>query len=81
MKTTIEISDSLLEEAKRLAAKEGTTVRAFVEQGLRRVLSERKRRGVFRLRKASFKGNGLQPGVASGSWDRIRDAIYEGRGG
>jgi len=81
MKTTIEISDSLLEEAKKLAAKEGTTVRAFVEQGLRRVLSERKRRGVFRLRKASFKGNGLQPGVASGSWDRIRDAIYEGRGG
>lgn len=81
MKTTIEISDSLLEEAKKLAAKEGTTVRAFVEQGLRRVLSERKRRGVFRLRKASFKGNGLQPGVASESWDRIRDAIYEGRGG
>jgi len=81
MKTTIEISDSLLEEAKKLAAKEGTTVRAFVEQGLRRVLSERKRRGVFRLRKASFKGNGLQPGVASGSWERIRDTIYEGRGG
>ena len=81
MKTTIEISDSLLEEAKKLAAKEGTTVRAFVEQGLRRVLAERKRRGVFRLRKASFRGNGLQPGVASGSWDRIRDAIYEGRGG
>ena len=81
MKTTVEISDSLLEEAKKLAAKEGTTVRAFVEQGLRRVLSERKRRGAFRLRKASFKGNGLQPGVASGSWDRIRDAIYEGRGG
>ena len=26
MKTTIEISDSLLDEAKRLAAKEGTTV-------------------------------------------------------
>jgi Arc/MetJ family transcription regulator len=81
MKTTIEISDSLLDEAKKLAAKEGTTVRAFVEQGLRRVLSERKKRGVFRLRKVSFKGKGLQPGVASGSWDQIRDAIYEGRGG
>jgi hypothetical protein len=29
MKTTIEISDSLLAEAKKLAVKEGTTVRAY----------------------------------------------------
>ena len=81
MKTTIEISDSLLDEAKRLAAKEGTTVRAFVEQGLRRVLGERKRRGAFRLRKATFKGKGLQPGVKDSTWERIRETIYQGRGG
>jgi Arc/MetJ family transcription regulator len=81
MKTTIEISDSLLDEAKRLAAKEGTTVRAYVEQGLRRVVAERKSRGLFRLRKATFKGNGLQPGVQEATWDRIRETIYQGRGG
>jgi hypothetical protein len=81
MKTTIEISDSLLEEAKRLAAKEGTTVRAYVEQGLRRIVAERKSRGQFRLRKATFKGKGLQPGVQDASWDRIRETIYQGRGG
>ena len=81
MKTTIEISDSLLEEAKRLAAKEGTTVRAYVEQGLRRIVTERKSRGQFRLRKATFKGKGLQPGVQDASWDRIRETIYQGRGG
>jgi Arc/MetJ family transcription regulator len=81
MKTTIEISDSLLEEAKRLAAKEGTTVRAYVEQGLRRIVAERKTRGQFRLRKASFKGKGLQPGVQDASWERIRETIYQGRGG
>ena len=81
MKTTIEISDSLLDEAKRLAAKEGTTVRAFVEQGLRRVLGERKSRGVFRLRKATFKGKGLQPGVKDATWERIRETVYQGRGG
>ena len=62
MKTIIEISDSLLEEAKRLAAREGTTVRAYVEQGLRRIVAERKSRGLFKLRKATFKGKGLQPG-------------------
>jgi Arc/MetJ family transcription regulator len=81
IKTTIEISDSLLDEAKRLAAKEGTTVRAYVEQGLRRILSERKSRGQFRLRKATFKGKGLQPGVQDATWERIREAIYQGRGG
>ena len=81
MKTTIEISDSLLEEAKRLAAKEGTTVRAYVEQGLRRIVAERKNRGQFRLRKATFKGKGLQPGMQDATWERLRDTIYQGRGG
>ncbi len=81
MKTTVDIPDSLLEEARKLASREGTTVRALVEQGLRRVLAERKRTGAFRLRKASFKGTGLQPGVAGASWEQIRSLVYEGRGG
>jgi Arc/MetJ family transcription regulator len=81
MKTTIEIPDSLLADARRVALREGTTVRALVEQGLRRVLAERKRSGAFRLRKASFKGDGLQPGVGTASWERIREMAYEGRGG
>ena len=81
MKTTIEISDSLLDEVKKLAAKEGTTVRAFVEQGLRKVVAERKSRGEFHLRKATFKGKGLQPGVEDATWERIRESIYQGRGG
>lgn len=81
MKTTIEIPDSLLDEAKRLAAKEGTTIRAYVEQGLRRIVAERKSRGLFRLRKATFKGKGLHPDVREGTWERIRETIYQGRGG
>ena len=80
MKTTIEIPDSLLNEARRVAAKEGRTVRALVEEGLRKILTERKRAGGFRLRRASFKGEGLQPQVNGASWDRIRDLVYEGRG-
>jgi hypothetical protein len=81
MKTTVEIPNSLLDQAKRLASQENTTVRALVEEGLRRILAERKRVGSFKLRKVSFKGNGLQPVMAGTSWQRIRDAIYEGRGG
>jgi hypothetical protein len=81
MKTTVEIPDTLLNEARKLATREGTTVRALIEQGLRRVIGDRKRARAFRLRKATFKGDGLQPGVAAASWERIRDMAYEGRGG
>jgi len=81
MKITIELPDSLWNEAKKLAAKERTTVRAFVEQGLRRIIAERKSRGTFHLGKASFEGKGLQPGVEEATWERIRETIYQGRGG
>ena len=81
MKTTVEIPDSLLDEARRLAAREGSSVRALIEEGLRRTLAERKRATAFRLRKATFKGTGMQPALAGASWERIRDAAYEGRGG
>ncbi len=80
MKTTIDIADSLFEQAKRTAAREGTTVRALVERGLRMALAEQKAQHKFKLRRASFKGNGLQPGVADLSWERIRNLAYEGRG-
>ena len=80
MKTTIEISDPLLAAAKELAAKEKTTLRAVVETGLRRVLEEREEAPPFRLRDGSFKGRGLQPEFRDGSWEKIRDAIYEGHG-
>lgn len=80
MKTTIHISDSLLQEARRVAQRENTTLRALVEHGLRRTLAERKHREVFRLRKATFKGKGLQRAVAGASWEQIRELSYEGRG-
>jgi len=81
MKTTVEIPDTLLKEAKKLASTKGTTVRALIEEGLRRVIDERKRAGDFRLRKATFKGKGIQPHLGGSSWERIRDLAYEGRGG
>ena len=38
MKTTIEIPQTLLDEARKLASQEGTTLRALVAEGLRRGL-------------------------------------------
>lgn len=82
MKTTLDITESLLDDARKMARREGTTLRALVEQGLRRVLSEKnKPRPRFQLRRASFKGHGLHPEMQGASWEQILDKIYEGRGG
>jgi hypothetical protein len=82
MKTTVEIPDTLLEQARQVAASEGSTVRALIEEGLRRVLRERQEQGIgFRLRKVGMAGEGLHPHVADASWDVIRGMIYEGQGG
>ena len=80
MKTTVEISDSLLREARRLAAREGVTLRALVERGLHRVIAETKHSAPFKLRHASFKGKGLQPEFHHASWDKLRDLAYEDHG-
>lgn len=80
MKTTVDLPDSLHSEAKALASHERTTLRALIEEGLRLVLGNRRKGVRFRLRKASFRGRGLQPHVEEGRWEEIRDPGYEGRG-
>jgi hypothetical protein len=80
MKTTVEISDPLLREARKVAAREGVTLRTLIERGLHRVVAETKPGAPFKLRRASFKGKGLQPGLRNAPWEHIRDLAYEGRG-
>jgi hypothetical protein len=81
MKTTVEISDALLEAAKAEAGQRGTTLRSLLEEGLRHVLDEAPAVRHFTLPDASVSGRGLAPGVREGSWDAVRALIYEGRGG
>lgn len=80
MKTTVEISDALLREARKVAAREGVTLRTLVERGLHRVVAETNHATPFKLRRASFKGKGLQAELGEPSWDRLRDLTYAGRG-
>jgi hypothetical protein len=80
MKTTVEIADFLLGEARKVASRDHATVRAMIEQGLRQVLAEHHTGTPFRLRKVTFKGEGLQPGVTDATWERIRELIYESHG-
>lgn len=81
MKTTIDIADPLLRKARKVAAREGVTLKALVERGLRQVVSEPASKKPFRLRDARFKGKGLRPELRGASWEQIRAMIYEGRGG
>ena len=79
MKTSLEIDDELLARAEALAAREGKTIEALVEEGLRKVLDGNGSRH-FRLRSASFDGQGLQADQGDGDWNALRDEIYSGRG-
>lgn len=79
MKTTVDISEPLLRQAKRLAAREGVTLKTLIERGLHRVVSENHSAATFKLRRASVKGKGLQSGVRDASWEQLRDMAYEGR--
>ena len=80
MKTTVEISDPLLREVRELAAREGVTLRMLIERGLHRVVSQKEREAPFKLRRASFKGRGLQTDLREASWETLRDLAYEDRG-
>ena len=81
MKTTIDIADPLLQEARKIAAREGMTLRALVEQGLRQVVTQKKKpQKRFKLRDASFGRGGLRPELKDASWQEIVDLSYEGRG-
>jgi len=81
MKATIDIADGMLREAKLIAAREGTTLRALVEEGLRHVLDERERQTTgFRLRDCSYGSGGGAPGVDPDDWMSIKHLV-RGAGG
>ena len=72
MKTTLDISDPLLDQVRKIAARDGETLRSLVEQGLRMVVAKRSAKAkAFKLRQVVVGGNGLQPEVAHLSMHEI----------
>lgn len=79
MKTTIEIDDALLREAKRLGVERNLTLKAIVDSALRQFLVEAHQPAErpFELRKCTFGGKGLQPGLDENDFATIRAMAYE----
>lgn len=64
MRTTVRLEDGLLREVKHLAAAEGTTFTAVLDQALREMLARRRQAGGRPpVELPTFGGRGLQPGV------------------
>ncbi len=80
MKTTIEISSPLLRRAKRIAARDKTTLRRLVEDGLEHSLRARERTTAAVPPLLIVGGQGMNPEFAGGGWEKLRDTLYEGRG-
>jgi len=75
MKTTIEINDSLLKRARSVSQREGTTLRALVEQGLQHVLGEATHRSAPKsIESLVFDGTaGFTEAFAGASWSKIKE--------
>jgi hypothetical protein len=82
VKTTINIRDDLLREARNLARARGITLHVLVEEGLRMVLARRAGRGSAPVA-GGVRGESVQPLVIRGdgpppdlTWDRLRGVLY-----
>jgi hypothetical protein len=79
MKTTIELPDPLFAQARRYADAHKMTMKSLIEQGLRKVMAEKKSDKPFKLRDGSFKGNGMTPEYQSANWEEKLAIIYGDR--
>lgn len=64
MRTTVNLPEPLLVQARRRAAETGRTLTAFIADAVRESLARRRQaHGQPAVRLTTFRGSGLQPGV------------------
>lgn len=80
MKTTVEIAEDLFARTREVAQREGTTLRALIEEGLSVALARREQKTSYQWPDLSVGGEGIAPDIEEGSWEPVRDQIYKGRG-
>jgi len=74
MRTTVDIRDPLLRQAKQRAARDGITLRELIEAALSSYLSDRPQNPAYRLRWGTEKGR-LLPGVDLDDRDALFDRL------
>ncbi len=76
MKTTVELPDELLIEAKKLAAEQRRPLRALIEEGLRSVIEgpRRKQRAPVAIEWVTVEG-GLPEGIDPSDRAAMREAL------
>lgn len=76
MKTTLDIDDRLLAQAKAAAARERKSLTGLIEEGLTlRLRPQRRRPGKVKIALPVFKGtSGLAPGINPKSNESLLDA-------
>jgi hypothetical protein len=80
MKTTIELSDALLAQARQHAKAHHLTLKALIEQGLHTVLTKEEEAKPFKLGDGSFKGgHGMTPEFQNMTCEEKLESICEGR--
>lgn len=81
MRTTLRLSDDLLEEAKKVAAETRRTLTAVVEDALRESIARRKRPHSRKpVELPTFRGGGPQPGVDLDDSAALLDLMEESSG-
>jgi hypothetical protein len=79
MKTTVEIDDALLRQAKETGVREGKSLKALIEDGLRQLLERRVRYEQGKSPRlqlpVSSAGGGLQPGVILNDAAQLEDVM------
>jgi hypothetical protein len=71
MRTSVDIPDHLLQQAKRTARERGTTLRQLLVDGLRSVVGREARARRHRLKALSFGEGGLVGGLSWSDAERI----------
>ena len=82
MKTTVHIADALLAEAQAIAARDKTTLKELINEGLWLAVKERKEAKPFVLKDCSFPPAGsMGEKVEPKDWSEIVALVYGDRGG
>ena len=76
MKTTVDLPESLLNRARQIASRRGTTIDVLIEESLLRLVAELERAKSVRLEHVTFGGYGLSPELKGATWSEILDESH-----